>query len=153
MVRTVAIAVAVVLMIAGGAIGIMKQLQWGPFAPRGEEIADAEPPEPSEPPRFIDMDPLVVAVFSGDNVAGTVQIQIKLETMGAENEEHINQIMPRLSDAFLRDLYSYIPRLLEKQGSVDVLVVKKRLQRIAAKVAGEGRVDNVLVQSVTEGKR
>jgi flagellar protein FliL len=154
MVRTVAIAVAVILMIAGGAVGVMKQLEWGPFAPsNGDEAEVSESAEPAEPPRFIDMDPLVVPVFAGDKVAGTIQIQLKLETMGAENEEHINLIMPRLNDAFLRELYSYIPRLLRKEGSVDVFMIKQRLQRVATKVAGAEVVDNVLVQSVTEVNR
>ncbi|MCG8511167.1 MAG: hypothetical protein MI741_18260 [Rhodospirillales bacterium] len=131
----------------------MKQLEWGPFAPDNGEEAAAEAAEPSEPPRFIDMDPLVVPVFAGDKVVGTIQIQLKLETMGAENEEHINLIMPRLNDAFLRELYTYIPRLLRKEGSVDVFMIKQRLQRVAVKVAGKERIDNVLVQSVTEVDR
>ncbi len=58
--------------------------------------------------------------------------------------------MPRLTDAFLRELYNYLPRLLSKQGSVDVFLIKRRLQRVADKTAGEGRIDNILIQSVTE---
>ena len=153
MVRTIAIVVAVLLMVAGGTIGVMKQMELGPFA-SATESGETEPQEPEEPPRFIDMDPLVVPVFAGDAVVATIQIHLKLETMGAANEEAINRLMPRLNDAFLRDLYTYIPRLLRKKGNVDVSAIKNRLQRVAVKTAGEGRIDNILVQSVTEtGKR
>ncbi|MBT3361101.1 MAG: hypothetical protein HN403_15875 [Rhodospirillales bacterium] len=156
MIRTIAIAVAVLLMVAGGAIGVMKQFEWGPFAP-GDGNADtaaADSEKPPEPPRFIDMDALVVPVFAGDAPVGTIQIQIKLETLGAENEEALHRLMPRISDAFLSDLYVYIPRLLRKTGNVDVIAIKQRLQAVATKTAGKGRVENVLVQSVTEtGKR
>lgn len=150
MVRVIAVVVAVILMIAGGAVGIMKQLELGPFAPDNGEAAQTADAAPPEPPRFMDMDPLVIPLFAGDAVAGRIQIQIKLETTGAENEEYLTRIMPRLTDAFLRELYNYLPRLLSKQGSVDVFLIKKRLQRVADKTAGEGRIDNILIQSVTE---
>ena len=150
MVRVVAIVVAVVLMIAGGAVGIMKQLEMGPFAPDNGEMADTAATDPAEPPRFLDMDPLVIPLFAGDTVAGRIQIQVKLETTGAENEEFLTRIMPRLSDSFLRELYSYLPRVLRKQGTIDVFLIKKRLQRVADQTAGEGRIDNILIQSVTE---
>jgi flagellar basal body-associated protein FliL len=148
MVRTIAIAVAIILMIAGAAVGVMKQLQWGPFAPQAEQAA--VPESPVEQPRFIDMDPLVIPIFAEDRVVAAIQIQLKLETTGAANESHLNRIKPRLSDAFLRELYSFIPRLVQKGGQLDVLAIKRRLQMIADNVAGPGRINSVLVQSVSD---
>lgn len=148
MVRTIAIAAAIILMIAGGTVGIMKQLEWGPFAPQAERAA--EPESPVEAPRFIDMDPLVIPIFAEDRVVAAIQIQLKLETMGAANESHLNAIKPRLSDAFLRELYAFIPRLVQKGGQLDVLAIKRRLQMIADNVAGPGRISGVLVQSVSD---
>ncbi len=147
MVRTIAIAVAIILMIAGGAVGIMKQLEWGPFAPRAEQEASVAA---VEQPRFIDMDPLVIPIFTEDRVVAAIQIQLKLETMGAANEAHLNSIKPRISDAFLRELYAFIPRLVQKGGQLDVLAIKRRLQMIADNVAGPGRINGVLVQSVSD---
>lgn len=153
MVRVIAIAVAVVLMVVGGVVGVMKQLEMGPFAlGNGEDLVAAESEmQPVELPRFLDMDPLIIPVFAGNEVAGTIRIQVKLETMGVENERFLESIMPRLSDAFLRDLYSFIPRTLKKQGNIEIAIVKLRLQRVVDKVAGEGLVDNVLIQSISEG--
>jgi hypothetical protein len=148
MVRTIAIAVAIILMIAGGAVGIMKQLEWGPFAPRAEQEAALQ--APVEQPRFIDMDPLVIPIFTEDRVVAAIQIQLKLETLGAANETHLNNIKPRISDAFLRELYAFVPRLVQKGGQLDVLAIKRRLQMVADNVAGPGRINGVLVQSVSD---
>jgi hypothetical protein len=150
MVRVVTIVVAVILMIVGGTVGIMKQLEMGPFAPDNGVADQTAAADPAEPPRFLDMDPLIIPLFAGDTVAGRVQIQIKLETKGAENEEFLTHVMPRLSDAFLRELYAYLPRVIRKQGNIDVFLIKRRLQLVADKTAGEGRIDNILIQSVTE---
>jgi len=148
MVRMIAIAVAIILMIAGGVVGIMKQLEWGPFAPRPEPLAAIE--APAETPRFIDMDPVVIPIFAEDRVVAAIQIQLKLETLGADNERHVKGIKPRIADAFLRELYSFVPRLVQKGGQLDVSAIKKRLQMVGDNVAGQGRINSVLVQSVSD---
>jgi len=62
-------------------------------------------------------------------------------------------MMPRLSDACLRDLYAFIPRLLRKAEHIDVFVIKARMQLVSDRVAGPGVVDGVLVQSVVDSSR
>ena len=140
----------------------MKTMEIGLFAPNPEEEeaaqegekAAAEPKAPaSEPLRFVDMEPLIIPIFQGENVTTTIQITVKLEVIGTDNVLRIRKLLPRLNDAFLRDLYSYIPRLLRKTDRVNVMVVKKRLQRVSDKVAGPGTVDGILVQSVTDTSR
>ena len=136
------------LMLSGATISIMKTLDVGPFAEtEGKGTVEVAP---NEPPRFIDVGLLLIPIFSGDAVATTIQIQIKLETMGAENESKLSRLMPRINDAFLRDLYDFIPRLIRKQGNISAMVVKERLEMIAGKMAGPGLVSNVLVQSITD---
>ncbi len=120
----------------------------GPFA-KSEGEAATEPTR-SEPPRFVEMDLLLIPIFSGDRVVTTIQIQVKLETMGTEREEQINKVLPRISDLFLRDLYAFIPRLVKKEGKIRAIVIKKRLELLAAKVAGPNLITNVLVQSITD---
>lgn len=139
---------AVLLMIAGAAVSIMKTMELGPFAPEGEngeegsaDSEDAPKKAKLEPPRFVDMEPLVIPFIQGTKVSTTIQITLKLEAMGAENEAKIMKLLPRLSDAFLRDLYSYVPRLLSKRARVDVFVIKRRLQMVSDRVAGPGTID------------
>ena len=139
---------AILLMLSGGSIGIMKTLEVGPFAKTEGEAAETA--VLNEPPRFIEMGLLLIPIFTGDRVATTIQLQIKLETMGAERESKINKLMPRINDAFLSDLYAFIPRLVRKEGKIRAIVIKTRLEMIAGKVAGPDLITNVLVQSITD---
>ncbi len=145
--KKIGIIIAIIMIIAGGTVGVLKWLQIWPFEPKEAIVEEAPPPEP---PRFVDMDLLVIPVFSGDKVAATFQIQFKLETIGEENEVKIKELMPRLNDIFLRDLYVFIPRLLRKNQNIDVPVIKKRLQLLADKLAGKGVINAVLIQSLSD---
>ena len=55
-----------------------------------------------------------------------------------------------MSDAFLRELHGFIPRLLKKEENLDILLIRKRLQMVADKVTTPGTIRDVLIQSVTE---
>jgi len=95
---------------------------------------------------------LLIPIFSGDQVSTTIQLQIKLETMGTEREAKVKKLMPRINDAFLSDLYAFIPRLVKKEGKIRAIVIKKRLEMIAGKVAGQDLISNVLIESITNAK-
>ncbi|OHC75916.1 MAG: hypothetical protein A3G18_01830 [Rhodospirillales bacterium RIFCSPLOWO2_12_FULL_58_28] len=143
--KSLVIAFAILMMIAGGTVSVLKWLKIGPFAVQ-EEVVEQAPPEP---PVFIDIDPLTIPVFQGDKVAVTFQVQIKLETVGAANDAVIRRQIPRISDAFLRELYSFIPVHLKKNEQLDFEAIRQRLLRVSDKVAGKGVITNVLIQSAT----
>jgi len=152
-VKKLVIAVALVLMIAGAAVGVLKWLGIGPFSKAKDTTTEATVAAggaPQDAPRFITMDALVIPVFKGERVAATIQIQVKLETAGVDNESKIAHLMPRLNDAFLRDLYGFLPRHLRKENRIDLSIIKRRLQRLGDKVAGPGVIKAVLIQSVIE---
>ena len=151
--KKLTIAFAVLMMLTGVAISIMKSMGIGPFADGGEGGAGEVAQPLDEPPRFMDMPPLVIPVFHGEKVATTIHIQLKLEIRGSDNEEKVTRMMPRLNDAFLRDLYAFIPRLLRKQKRVDVVIIKQRLQMIGDKVVGKGSIGSVLVQSISDSAK
>lgn len=151
--KIVIAAVALLLIVAGGGLAAMRALELGPFA--SAEAGAEAPPQPManlEPPRFINVDPIVVPVFIGDEVGAQIQVTVKLETVGAANEEKIVALLPRLSNAFYKDLYAFIPRLLREDDRLNVFVLRKRMQLIADKVAGPGLIDGVLIQSVTDSR-
>ena len=148
--KKIIIIVAIIIIIAGGAVGVLKWLQIWPFAPKAVVVKEAPPPPP---PIFVEMDPLLIPVFSGDKVAATFQIQFKLETTGKKNETKITELLPRLNDIFLRDLYVFIPRLLRKNQNIDVPVIKRRLQLLADKLAGKGVINAILIQSLSDIQR
>ncbi len=136
------------LMLAGATISVLKWLGIGPFGDPAE--VEATGTTPDEPLHFVTMDVLVIPIFQGEKVAATVQIQLKLEATNLENASEIARLLPRLNDAFLRDLYGFIPRHLRKKERLDLALIKDRLQMVGDKVAGPGVIKSVLVQAVLE---
>ena len=144
--------VAVFLMIAGGVVGVMKTMELGPFAPKAVAEGDGTPASKqsqADPPRFIDMEPLNIPVFHEDRLAATVQIQLKLEAIGEENEDEIIRLLPRINDAFLSDMHAFLPRLLKKEERINVAILQKRLQIISERLFGPNLINNILVQSTS----
>lgn len=141
------------IMLGGGTVSSLKFLNLGPF--KGDEVVeeDKQEEEVDDTTLFVDMEPLAIPIFQGNRVAATVQIQVKLETNGKDNVDRIKRIMPIITDAFVRDLHSFMPRLLKSEERIDVLIIKQRLQFISDKVAGKGLIKNVLVQSVVDQPR
>lgn len=143
---------AMLLMLVGGSLTSLKYLKVGPFVEteeEGKKKEEAEKPV-EDTTKFVDMDPLAISIFQGNAVAAIIQIQLKLETNGEDNVVKIKRIMPVIIDAFLRDLHSFLPRLLKAEERLDILIIKQRLQLISDKVAGKGLIKNVLVQSVID---
>ena len=154
--RILIFVVAGFIVLAGGAITIMQQMELGPFAPKpvgeGTEQAEQSKSTPrNDPPRFVTMEPIVVPIFVNDRVAATVQIEIQLETTQSRESPLMKQL-PRLSDAFGTDLRAFIPRHLRDHPQVDTEVVKKRLAIIGERAIGKGMFDAVLIQNVLERK-
>ena len=144
---------AMFLFLIGGTIGLLKFLEIGPFKPKKGEVKKIVIKEVVDTTVFIDMEPMAIPIFQGNRVAVTVQIQVKLETNNENKAERIKEMMPIIIDAFVRDLHSFMPRLLRAEERIDILIIKQRLQLIGDKVTGKGTISNVLVQSIINQPR
>ena len=113
--KKIVIAIAAFIMLAGASVSVMKTMEIGPFAPV-DGVAEAEPPPPPADPTTVEMEPLIIPIFHGDKIATTLQMEIHLETTVGEAEEKVRKYLPKVGDMFMRDLYAYLPRLIEKQG-------------------------------------
>ena len=141
------------LFLIGGTIGLLKFLEIGPFKPKKGDLKKVVIKEVVDTTVFIDMEPMAIPIFQGNRVAATVQIQVKLETNNENKAERIKEMMPIIIDAFVRDLHSFMPRLLRAEERIDILIIKQRLQLIGDKVTGKGTISNVLVQSIIDQPR
>ena len=141
-------ALAVILLLAGGGIGIMKWMQLGPFAP--EEVAGEEAPAPRRgvQPRFLDIDPINVAVIQNNRPQSVIQIAVKLEVANEKDAAVIQKQMIRLTNALVTDLHDFLPRLLREVDHIELDLLKDRIQYVADKTLGKGLVKQVLIQSV-----
>ena len=149
------IAFAAVLMLAGGSISVMKFMKLGPFASpedieaRAQAAAQAAAAKRATP-LFIDLEPLVISIFDGDKLAANIHITLKIETHSDAHAAQIRSKLPRISDAFLRDLHGFIPRHLRNAERLDVGVLKERLTMVGERVMGKGVITGVLIQSVND---
>lgn len=148
--RILIMVVAGFIVLAGGAITIMQQLEMGPFAAK-HEAAPAAPTTKVDPVRFVSMKPLNVPIIVNDRVISTIQIEIQFETTQSR-EQGLTKQMPKLTDAFVTDLRSYVPRILRDKNDVDTETLKKRLAIIGERAIGKGVFDAVLIQSILERK-
>lgn len=151
MMKKMMIIVAVLLILTGGAVGVLKFLKMGPFTE--EEVVEVEEQEPEEEKAiFIQMEPILIPIFNGSEVAAKIQLQIKLETATTENAIKIQRRLTKISNVFITDLHAFMPRLIKQQERVDVIVLKARLREIASRHLEKGLIDDILIQSVIDTK-
>lgn len=139
---------AIVIMITGGTVGVLKWLGAGPFAE--EEVVDPNAvKQVDRATRFLDMDPISIPLIQGDRVVATVKIEYKLETVGQDNFDTVREVIRPLNSAIFRDLYAYIPRTLHTNETLDVTLIKYRIAMICDRYVGNGVVHDALIQSMT----
>ena len=157
--RKIALAMAVLLMIAGGTMATLKTMEMGPFAKTEEQLAEEaariasgerQLSAFSAKPYYIEMDPLLIPIFRDNEIAGTIQIIYKLEVFGNENYKSVGKLKTKLGDALIKDFTYYIPRTLRKNQRLDVPLIKYRLKMVSDKVLGKDVVSEAIVQGMTQ---
>ncbi|MDH5188050.1 MAG: hypothetical protein OEW37_03730 [Rhodospirillaceae bacterium] len=157
--RKIGIAFAVMLMIAGGVFSALKTFEVGPFEKTAEQLALEASQQSStdkkitafgSKPYYLEMDPLLIPVFQGNELAGTIQIIYKMEVFGNENYKSVEKLRTKLGDALIKDFTYYIPRTLRKNQTLDIPLIKYRLKMVADKVLGKDVVSDAIIQGMTQ---
>ena len=143
---------ALVLLVCGATLGAMKWFGLGPFEQPKMTKTEEGPPEIKAPDAlFIDMAPVMINVMQSGLILTTIQLELKIETAGQDNIIKIKRMLPIYRDAFVKDLHSFVPRMLSELERLDLPTLKQRMQLVADKVAGEtGIVHGVLIQSILD---
>jgi len=156
--KKLVIAFAVLIMLAGGTVSLLKYLSIGPFEVTPEELAAQQADNAKKEktktlfesrPRYIEMDPIQVPVFQDNDVAATIMINYKLEVLNVDNERTVAKSKRRLSDALIKDFSFYIPRTLRNNKTLDVSLIKYRIMMTANKILGKDVVNDALIQAMT----
>ena len=155
--KKLVIALAILIMLAGGTVSILKYLEIGPFEKTAEQIAaDAANPEVEKAksffekrPRYIEMDTIQVPVFQDNGVAGTIMINYKIEVMSLDDERKVAKSKRQVGDALIKDFSYYIPRTLRNNKTLDVTLIKYRIIMVTDRLLGKGTVTDALIQSMT----
>ncbi|MEM9684447.1 MAG: flagellar basal body-associated FliL family protein, partial [Pseudomonadota bacterium] len=77
-------------------------------------------------------------------------LQVTLEVGDEAARNKVSKALPRLKDAFIRDLYDYYAIQTPGRRGVNVEAIKRRLKRTADEVVGDGGVTKVLIQGAVE---
>lgn len=115
--------------------------------------AEDAPLAPNPDFDYVELRPLVVPVITERGVTQQVSLIISLEIpFGMREAVRVKE--PRLTDAYLRDLYGILGAGgLMKKGIVDAHAVKRRLVKATGKVLEEEEFKDVLLQVVQQTYR
>ena len=160
--KKMAIALALLILLAGGSVGALKVLEIGPFAKSAEELAADSAADIAAGgtgrkkgmfaarPSYIEMPPLMIPLFEGSDLIGNIQILYKLEVYGNDNKKSVNRLLTRLNDALIRDFTYYIPRTLRTNQNLDVSLIKYRIILVMNRELGEDVVSDALIQAMNQ---
>ena len=101
--------------------------------------------------RFVKMSPLFLPVLGARRIEQTIGLVVALELEDPTNAALVEQSGPKLTDAFISELYGSLDASrLGQGGLVNIDQVKGKLGRASDRVLGEGVVKEVLVQMVSQ---
>ncbi len=146
--KTLIIILAIFVLLVAGGVAVMEQMEIGPFTVE-KPLTPEEKAEKLR--RFVAMEPLSISIFRGGAVSTTIELKVQLETREG-NEFIIKKNLPRLKDAFIRDLHSYFPRLLSRKKELDLADLTHRLFLIGQKTLGQGIIDDLSILSAKNRK-
>ena len=144
--KKIVIIFAVLLMLTGGTISVLKWLKIAPFS----DAVEVEEVAPIQPTLTIKMDKLSIPIFAEERIAATIMIELKLEALGTENQEMIIKFLPRLTDAFFKDLYVFVPQIIRRKTKLTTSILAARMQKVADKVLGPNVLNKVVITKVTD---
>ena len=167
--KLVIIVFVVIILLFGGIITFMQQMEVGPFAK--EESADtvstgdgevASTASGKTETQLIDMEPITVPVFMGDSVQAPLRLQVRIgfkidnpKNEGSELDtieenkrrtERLEKYMPKLQDAFVVYLISYVPRLYRRNSKLDIQEIANRLREVGQRTIGQSRILSVEIK-------
>jgi flagellar basal body-associated protein FliL len=145
--KLIVILVVVVVLLAGGGGGVYffrDALFGGESAPKKADIAK------TADILFVDLESLTVAVIRNSRVEKHVVLQVSLEVPDEATRANVSKALPRLKDAFIKDLYDYYAVRTPGSDGINVEGIKKRLKRTSDLIMGEGVIRAVLIQGAVE---
>ena len=96
---------------------------------------------------FVELSPLILPIIDKYGASKTISLVVAVEVDSQEKADKVTKYQPRLTDAYLSDLYGRLAHKTKAEGGIIPLTyVKKRLNAMSSKVLGEEIVSDVLVQ-------
>ena len=114
--------------------------------------ADKKAEEGAPSVHFVELSPLILPVIDARGVSQTVSLVVAVEVDSQEKADKVTKFSPRLTDAYLSDLYGTFSHKSPENGVIPISYLKERLNIMSTKVLGESVVSDVLVQVMQSRK-
>lgn len=108
--------------------------------------ANDAPAEGEDTVLFVELTPLILPVINEYGATQVVSLVVALEVDSQEKADKVTKYEPRLTDAYLSDLYGAFAEKAPEHGVIPIAYLKERLNLMSEKVLGEHVVSDVLVQ-------
>lgn len=100
---------------------------------------------------YVELDALILPIVDDNGVSQIVSIVVAIEVSDSHGKDVVNQMSPKIKDAFIQDMYGVLnEHAALKGGVIQVNILKKRLTRISDEVVGDDIVKDVLLQVVQQ---
>ena len=145
-----------IILLSGGAIILMMQMEIGPFAGDGKmaDVDTAQKDEKAEKTiviKTITMAPLSIPIIQNGKIALNLQFEVEIDTT-EKLAPKLKEKLPILKDAYVRDLFSFIPRQLRKSKKLDQETLRRRLRVVGQRTIGKAIILSVNIKSYSEVK-
>jgi len=104
-----------------------------------------EPVLVKAPPLFVPMEQMGVPVLQGDRVNAYYFVAVSLQVPDEAKRTVVNDRLPLLKDAFLRDVYVHSAMRSDVPDSLDFDALKQRFMNLSQRILGPGVVEDVLI--------
>ncbi len=145
-----------IVILAGGTALTLKLLGVWPFSSATnatvqtpDEVANKNQKPLAKNQITIEMDPIFIPIIQKNKVALNLKLEISIVCDKA-SEQLLNQKLPILKDAYIQDLFSFIPRKLRKNSKLDKDTLKRRLEIIGNKTIGQGKILSINIINYSE---
>jgi hypothetical protein len=114
----------------------------------GNAPADPNVPkvEPVKPPAYVDFGLLVVPVIQDHEVKKQVEMIVRLE-VPANKKDLVANNLPRLQDAFLREMMEFLSVQMRDNQPLDVAATRQKLLQVGQKLLQPDLLRDVVIES------
>ena len=145
-----------IIVLSGGSVVLMMQMGIGPFANEEKKATVDSTPKDEKPEKKIaietvTMAPLSIPIIQNGKIALNLQLEVQIDSI-KEKAPKLREKLPILKDAYVRDLFSFIPRQLRKSKKLDQETLRRRLQVMGQRTIGKGIILAVNIKSYSEVK-
>lgn len=144
--KLIVILVILLVLLAGGGAAA-----WF-FLLRTPENTEPAPPPKPPPASYVVLEGMSVPLRTAERPWSTLWLNLALEIPKPEDVGEIQNVMPRVRDAFVRDLAAHPIGQNGTWTEVDVDQMTARLGKQADKVLGPGKVSRVLIRNALKGQ-